>query len=82
MPALKYAQGALRNCTPTPLADRPAERTVTLARGDDLRVTATFSARGWLIRCCPDYSRLIGQRSLNALARWLADRPDWHAEPA
>lgn len=82
MPALKYAVGALRNCTPKPLSERPAERTLTLARGDDLRITATFSAREWLIRCCPDYSRLIGCRSLGRLAQWIADRPNWRVLPA
>jgi hypothetical protein len=81
MPALKYATGALRRCTPKPLAERPEEVTVALRRGET-EVTATFNRRDWLIACCGDYSRLIGCRSLNHLAKWIADRPEWRAIPA
>lgn len=45
-------------------------------------LSVSICAGEWLIRCCPDYSRLIGRRSLNALAQWLADRPEWRVLPA
>lgn len=82
MPALKYAVGALRNCTPKPLADRPAETTIVMESIAGTQLRATFDRRELLIGCDAEYSRLIGLPTLKRLVAWLAWHEEWRVLPA